>query len=226
MRRGMICGLGLLLGLLLYGPAAAVEFGPYLEGAGGGGRAEWDSDLDDWEVSASSGTIGFALDSAPIGPQRFAYRLNVGIGGLTLVDEDGDKFLQWQASDDVELAMGGISVENFFTFALINKPRLRWWAGPLLGFGFYSGESDRYWLAGGGTGEVEARLFAFDIGGATGVNLPLGKIILAPTAGFRYVALGGEGERRFFNTVAGTFSEEDDFAAGLFMSFFNVAVLF
>lgn len=229
MQRWIICGSGLLLAILLVGgTAAAARIGPYLEGGAGGGRAEWNSDYDDWEVTASGGAIGFVFDSAPLGPKRFAYRLNLGIGGLTLVDEDGDKFLRWQTTyDDIELPLAGIYLENIFTFALINKPRLRWWAGPTVGIGYFGGESDRYWVIGGGTGEVEAHLFAFDVGGATGVNLPLGqRLILAPTVGFRYVGLAGEGERRFYNTTLGTFTEDDDLAVGLFMSYLNVALLF
>lgn len=229
MRRWNVCVLGLLLGSLLWcGAAAAVGFGPYFEGAGGGGRAEWDSDYDDWEISATAGAIGFALDSAPVGPKRFSYRLHLGLGGYTLLDEDGDKFLRALADDDVELTVGGVMLENVFTFAVLNKPRLRWWVGPLVGVGYYGGESDRYRLWDlGGSGEVEANLFALDFGAATGVNLPLGnRLVLAPSVGIRYVALAGEGERRYYNTSFGTFSEEEDIAIGLFMSFFNLALFF
>jgi len=231
MQRWIVCGLGLLLTTVLWhGTAtAAVGLGPYLELGGGGGRAEWDSDYDDWEITATSGAIGFALDSSPIGPQRFAYRLNVGLAAFNLIDEDGDKFFRYErAFDDVEVPVAGIAFENYFTFAAVNRPHLRWWVGPTVGLGFYGGESDRYLLDSGASGEIKANLAAFDFGAATGLNLLLGRnLVLAPTAGVRWVVLGGTGERKYYNDpVFGTFTAKEDFSAWLSMGYVNLSLLF
>lgn len=194
--------------------AAGVGMGPYVDLSAGSGEMEWDNGGGTWDVDAGSGAIGFALDTAPMGPSRFSYRLNVGLEAQTIEDDAG-----------VEMGLGGVAVENVFAFAIMNKPNLRWWAGPLVRFGFYSGETDPYYDL-GDRYETEADLFEFGIGGVTGLNIPVGKskkLILAPSAGVRFIGIGGEGTTTNLDT--GT-SISDDLSGGVTMGFVNFALLF
>lgn len=197
---------------------AAVGIGPYVDLSSGGGELEWDYDGYDWDVNVGAAAAGFALDTAPLGPSIFNYRLNVGLEGQTLEEDD---------YEDNALEMGGITVENVFGFAVVRKPTLRWWIGPLVRFGFYSGETDIYYDSRiGDHVKTEADLFEFGVGAATGVNIPLGKsrqIILAPSAGIRFIGVSGEGE--YTNYDAG-YSYEDDISGGYTSAFVNCAVLF
>lgn len=216
MRKSLLTLL-LVAALLLFlgsGAVAGVSMGPYVDLAGGSGEMEWDDAGGTWDVDAGSGAIGFALDTAPLGPSRFSYRLNVGLEAQTLEDDAG-----------VEMELGGLVVENVFGFAILNKPNLRWWAGPLVRFGFYSGETDPYYDF-GDRYETEADLFEFGIGAITGLNIPVGKskkIILAPSAGVRFIGIGGEGT--VTNLDTGT-SYTDDLSGGITTAFINFALLF
>jgi hypothetical protein len=204
--------------------AAGVGLGPYVDLAGGSGEMEWDTagdgwadigfNTETWDVDAGSGAIGFVLDTAPTGPSVFNYRLNVGLEAQNFEDNYG-----------IEMKVGGLVVENVFGFALIRKPNLRWWAGPLVRFGFYSGETDDYFYLGDRT-KTEADLFEFGIGVVTGVNIPVGKskkVILAPSAGVRFIGVGGEGTVTNLDTGA---SFDDDLSGGFTTAFINFALLF
>lgn len=203
---------------------AGVGIGPYIDLAGGGGEMEWDTagdgwgdigfSTETWDVDAGSGAIGFVLDTAPTGPSTFNYRLNVGLESQTLEDDYG-----------IEMRMGGLVIENVFGFALVKKTNLRWWVGPLVRFGFYSGETDDYYYLGDRT-KTEADLFEFGVGAVTGLNIPVGKskkVILAPSAGVRFIGVGGEGT--VTNLDTGT-SFNDDISGGISTVFVNFALLF
>jgi len=199
---------------LASGVSAGVGLGPYVDLSGGSGELEWDSGGGTWDVTAGSGAIGFVLDTAPRGSATFNYRLNVGLESQSLEDDDG-----------VTMDVGGLVVENVFGFALVKKPNLRWWAGPLVRFGFYSGETDDYYVLGDRT-KTESDLFEFGIGAVTGVNIPVGKskkLILAPSAGVRFIAISGEGTVKNLDT--GT-SVTDDLSGGISTVFVNFALLF
>ncbi|HAD03493.1 MAG: hypothetical protein A2091_10350 [Desulfuromonadales bacterium GWD2_61_12] len=210
--------------LLVSGAAAGVAIGPYVDLAGGGGEMEWDTNgnswdnggfsTNEWDVDAGSGAIGFVLDTAPTGPAPFNYRLNVGLEAQTLEDDFG-----------IEMNLGGLVVENVFGFAIMRKPNLRWWAGPLLRFGFYSGETDTFYFLGDRT-RTEADLFELGVGAVTGVNIPIGKnkkVILAPSAGVRFIGIGGEATVKNLDTGV---EFTDDISGGISMAFVNFALLF
>ncbi len=224
MQKLIIC---LIVALVLSFSSAAVAgvgIGPYVDLAGGSGEMEWDTagngwgnvgfNTETWDVDAGSGAIGFVLDTAPTGPGAFNYRLNVGLESQTLEDSNG-----------IEMQAGGLVIENVFGFALVKKPNLRWWAGPLVRFGFYSGETDDYYYLGDRT-KTEADLFEFGVGAVTGLNIPVGKskkVILAPSAGVRFIGVGGEGT--VTNLDTGT-SFNDDISGGISTVFVNFALLF
>ena len=208
--------------LVLFSTSAAVAevgIGPYIDFGSGGGELEWDDTNRSWDVLTGTAGVGFALDTAPVGPSVFNYRLNVGLESRAFEDDD---------NDDNSLEMGGIGVENIFGFAVVRKPTLRWWIGPLLRVGVYGGESDDYWdISSGDRVKIDdAELVEVGIGVATGVNIPLGKsrkVILAPTAGLRFVGVGGEAT--YINYSAGTRTDRD-LTGGYSTAFVNLAVLF
>jgi hypothetical protein len=223
-RWGLFIGaLVLLLGCVTTADAE-IGIGPYVDLGAGGGELEWNGPGYSWDVGVGTAAVGFALDTAPIGPAAFSYRLNVGFEGQVLEDVD---------NEDNALDLSGVTVENVFAFSVVRRPTLRWWVGPLVRFGFYSGETDEYVAPDPGVGPVtfsryrtEAELFEFGIGAATGVNIPVGKaraMILAPTVGFRVVGVGGEGE--IHNLDTGTVIE-DDLSGSYSTVFVNFALLF
>ncbi|HSH12660.1 MAG TPA: hypothetical protein VLA15_02890 [Desulfurivibrionaceae bacterium] len=184
---GRILTLTLICAAILWIPAgraeAALAMGPYLDLSSGDGSFEWDSDNFDFDVDSSSAAIGFALDSAPTGPANFNYRLNIGLERQDLEDEFDDT-----------LEMGGFVVESVFGFALVHQQDFRWWAGPLVRIGFYSGETDDYYDSNGYRSRTEADLFELGLGVATGINVRIGPhIYLAPSAGIRFIGAASEG---------------------------------
>jgi len=176
-----------LLGAIVLAAAAdragAAALGAYVDYASGTGTYQWDSDKYDFDADSSSGAIGFAVNNAPTAPANFNYRLNIGIESLNLKD-----------NYDSSLKMGGIAVENVFGLALVRERDFRWWAGPLLRIGFYSGETDDYRGRYGDRYKTEADLVEFASGFATGINLRIGRnAYLAPSAGIRYAKISGTG---------------------------------
>lgn len=216
-RFGKILPLALLGVTLLGTPAgraeAATAIGPYLDAANGTGTFEWDSDNFDFDVDSGSGAVGFVLDTAPAGAANFNYRLNIGLEGQNLEDENG-----------ATLEMGGVSFENIFGFALVRQRDFRWWAGPLVRIGFYSGETDDQYNSYGDRYKTEADLFEFGVGFATGINFRIGPhAYLAPSAGVRYIGAGGEGTVKNFDLHT---QEEDDLSGHLTSVFVNLSLLF
>lgn len=224
MQKFIVCLIVALVLSFSSGAVAGVGIGPYIDLAGGSGEMEWDTygdgwanlgfNTETWDVDAGSGAIGFVLDTAPTGPSVFNYRLNVGLEAQNFEDNYG-----------IEMKVGGLVVENVFGFALVRKPNLRWWIGPLVRFGYYSGETDDY-FEGGFRKKTEADLFEFGIGAVTGVNIPVGKsknVILAPSAGVRFIGVGGDGT--VTNLDTGT-SFDDDLSGGFTTAFVNFALLF
>lgn len=214
---GRILALALLcvtiLGVSAGRAKAALAMGPYFDLSSGDGSFEWDSDNFDFDVDSRGAAIGFALDSAPTGPANFNYRLNIGLERQDLEDEFDDT-----------LEMGGFVVESVFGFALVRQQDFRWWVGPLVRIGFYSGETDDYYDSNGDRSRTEADLVEFGIGIATGINFRIGPhAYLAPSAGIRFIGAAGEGTVKNF---AQHTQFEDDLSGDMTNVFVNLSLLF
>lgn len=188
-----------VLSLLFFNSSAlAVGLGGFLDYSTGSGEAEWDSDIDEWDIDADTFAGGFVLDTAPTNESYFNYRLNLGIANQTLEDDYGD-----------ELDSTGLYVENIFGFAIVQKETFRWWAGPLVRIGFYSGEIDEV--------DIDVDYFEFGLGGVTGLNFKAGNVILAPSFGFRISGFAGEGESHSYS---------EDIEGNATTAFVNFAIMF
>lgn len=184
--------------LLLSSTAFAIGIGPFLDISGGSGESEWESDYDSWDVDTSTGAIGFVLDTAPTNERTFNYRLNVGIANQVMKDDFGD-----------ELDSTGIYIENIFGFAFLKNENFRWWAGPLIRLGYYSGEVDN--------SNIDIDYAEFGIGAVTGWNFRAGSTIFSPSIGFRVNGFAGTGDDGYY---------EEDIEGNTTTAFANVALLF
>ncbi len=195
-------------------PARAVGIGPYIDFSGGSGTFEYDSDNYEFDVDTGTGAIGLALDTDPTGRSYFSYRLNIGYERQDL-EEDYD--ITWK--------MRGLAVENVFAFAVARGPNMRWWVGPLVRFGFYSGDTDDYYyFYSGDRYKSEADLFEFGIGVATGVNIRVSRnLVLAPSAGFRFIGASGD---RYRDRSQYRERFEEDLTGNFSTAFINFALLF
>jgi len=192
---------------------AVVAMGPYLDFSSGSGKLEWDSDNSDFDVDTASAAVGLSLDATRGEQANFNYRLNIAIEGQNLKDES-----------DVTMKMGGIILENVFGFALISKPDMRWWIGPLLRFALYSGETDDYHNSYGERCKTEANLFEYGAGMATGITLKVGPhAYLAPSAGVRFIGTSGTGTIKNLDLHS---QYDDDFSGNLTNFFVYFSLLF
>jgi hypothetical protein len=212
---GTIFGLKLLTTVICGSPnpARAVGIGPYFEFSGGSGEFEWDRSNIEFDVDVGTGSVGLVIDSAPTGGSFFNYRFNIGYERQDLEDDF-----------NTTMELDGLVIENIFGFAVVNQPNMRWWIGPLLRFGFYSGETDAYLDSFGELNRTETDLFEFGIGAAAGINMRVARnLVLAPSAGIRFIGASGEGT--VVNYDAGTRIDED--LTGSFSTvFINFALLF
>ncbi|MEN8142872.1 MAG: hypothetical protein ABFQ82_04670, partial [Thermodesulfobacteriota bacterium] len=120
--------------------------------------------------------------------------------------------------------LGGIYMENVFGFTFIKKSDFRWWGGPLVRFGFYGGETETFYL-GATPYKEEHDYFQLGIGFATGVNIKVGRsVILAPSAGVRFMGAGGTVDLIDLNTNSKV--DGDDISGGVTNVFVNFALLF
>ncbi len=192
--------------------AEAVSMGPYLDISSGSGTYEWDNSFVEFDVDTSSTAIGFALDTATTDQSNFNYRLNIGFEGQELEDEFNET-----------LDLNGITFENVFGFAFVQQPNLRWWGGPLIRFGFYSGDTDTYYDF-GTPYKTEYDFFHFGIGVVTGVNFKVSdNVVLAPSIGLRSIGAAGTGTEINLNTNA---RYAEDISGNSTNLFVNFAVLF
>ncbi len=180
-------------------PANAARYGFFLDAAGGSGEAEWDSDSDEWDIDTGAFAIGFAMDSDPAPDQFFSLRLNVGLASLDIEDDNNDT-----------LECGGIYAETIFGFSPLRTTQMRWWIGPLVRIGYYHGEGDDF--------DVDLDFAEFAIGAATGLNIDLGPVVLAPSIGWRVSGYAGDGKQEN--------GFKDDWSGGASSIFFNFATLF
>jgi hypothetical protein len=146
--------------------------------------------------------------------RTFNYRLNAGLAAQNIEDDFG-----------FEIEAGGIYAENIFGFALIRDENVRWWLGPLVRVGIYSGETDTF-NTGGGTQQIDFDYIELGIGAVTGLNFNINdRLILAPSLGFRICGFAGTGEINEY--VGGVhYYWEEDISGGTTSAFANFAVLF
>lgn len=191
--------------------AEALSMGPYLDISSGSGSYEWDTSIVEFDVDTSSTAIGFALDTST-DYSYFNYRLNIGFEGQELEDEFNDT-----------LDLNGITFENVFGFAFVQQPGIRWWGGPLIRFGFYSGDTNTRYDA-LGPYRIEYDFFQFGFGVATGVNFKVSNtVVLAPSAGIRFIGAAGTGTE--IDLITNT-QYEEDITGNSTNIFLNFAVLF
>jgi hypothetical protein len=196
--------------LLVYQNSFAIGLGGFIDASKGSGNAEWESDYNSWDINTNAFAFGFVLDTAPTNEKNFNYRLNVGFARQDIKD-----------SDNFKLKSRGVYAENIFGFAIIKTEDFRWWCGPLLRVGYYSGKSD---ILRDGTTKVKLGYADFGTGAVTGLNLKLGNTILSPSIGFRYDGFAGEG-KTIDKTYYGNGSYKD-FVGSSKNIFANIAVLF
>ena len=200
--------------LLLWSPNSfAAGLGIFIDASGGGsGEFEWESDFNSRNVDSKAAAFGFVLDTAPTNERVFNYRLNVG-------------FARHEFDDIDKIKSKGIYAENIFGFALIKDETLRWWVGPLVRVGFYSGDTDTVQLGSGASMKTELDYAEFGVGAVTGLNVKVGNAILSPSIGVRFSGYGGEGEITTRDSF-GTSSFKEDFEASATNIFANFALLF
>ena len=177
--------------------AQAAGAGGYLELTSGSGEFEYETSPD-FDVDSDSVGFGFVFDTDLADKRVFNYRLNVGFEALDLEDEDDDT-----------LELEGLVIDNTFGFAIVRERDFRWWAGPQLSLGFYSGETDN--------GIMTADLAAIGVGGITGVNFLSGNFCTSISVGFRYMGYAGEAEY---------FGYKEDLEGNTSIIFINAAILF
>lgn len=163
--------------------ASAAGIGFYLEGGSGSGEMTvedwWTGNDYDTDIDMSHGGIGFMLDTAPSGSSVFNYRFNVGFESTTLSPDIGE---------DADVT--GIVMMHDFGFAIVKTSKVRFWAGPEVKLGYYTGETE--------TNEDDLKIALFGIGPVAGVNIGLSSSVsLAFKLGIIYEAFGGEGESSF-----------------------------
>jgi hypothetical protein len=146
--------------------------------------------------------------------RTFNYRLNAGLAAQNIEDDFG-----------FEIEAGGIYAENIFGFALIRNENVRWWLGPLVRVGIYSGETDTFNI-GGGTRQIDFDYIELGAGAVTGLNFNIDdRLILAPSLGFRICGFSGTGEINDY--IGGVqYYFEEDFSGNATSAFANFAVLF
>jgi hypothetical protein len=189
--------------------AFAIKFGVFLDFSSGSGEAEWETDFYSFDVDAKTIAGGLILDTAT--DKTFNYRLNVGLAKQKIEDEYG-----------IELTSTGIYLENIFGFALVKNKDFRWWLGPLVRIGYYSGKSDTI-SSGTMTARIDIDYVEFGVGAVTGLNFKTGSTIISPSAGFRVSGFAGEGKTV---TNFSSFNDKEDIVGHTTTAFANIAVLF
>ncbi|MCD6525775.1 MAG: hypothetical protein J7K75_02130 [Desulfuromonas sp.] len=200
--------------LFLNSTAFAAGIGAFIDVSVGSGEAEWDSDYDSWDIDSSMVAGGLVFDTALTNENPFNYRFNIGIAHQELEDDY-----------DEELDSTGIYVENIFGFALMMNEDFRWWAGPLVRIGYYSGESDMDSLS--YSSDIDFDYVEFGFGAVTGFNFKAGNVVISPSVGVRYSAFAGEGDIKEIDHLDGyTYTYDEDIEAYTVTAFANLAVLF
>lgn len=182
----------------LAGQAMAVGFGVYLEGAGGDGEFKYEHSSD-FDVDAEATGFGMLMDTDLSDRGVFNYRLNIGYEKLDLEDDFG-----------TTLDLDGLVVANTFGFGLVRRPHFRWWVGPQVRMGYYTGSPKGY-----STSDYE--LVSFGVGGVTGWNFINDNFCISTSLGL--MTTGYAGEKDDLGTTY-------DFDGHTNTIFLNVAFLF
>jgi hypothetical protein len=199
--------------LLLWSPNSfAVGVGFSFDGSSGSG--DNDSHWDSVELDSRSAGFGFVLDTSPTNESVFNYRLNVGYGYHKLEQDDGFDF-----------DSNGIYIENTFGFAMVRNENFRWWAGPLVRAGYYTGDSNTQQVGPSVTLKNDVEYGEFGIGAVTGMNFKTGGVVISPSLGFRVSGFFGNNEEKRRDST-GTWSDSNNFEADATSVFANIALLF
>ena len=153
--------------------AQAFGFGGYVEGSKGDGEFKYEHSSD-FDVDADATGIGFVMDTNLGGKRIFNYRLNVGYEKLNLEDDFGET-----------LELEGLVVANTFGFAMVRNQNFRWWIGPQIRVGAYSGDLNR-------DSSVNYDLVSFGVGGVMGFNYLTGDFCVSTTLGVLRTGYSGE----------------------------------
>ena len=147
------------LAVLLAGsPVRAVGLGASIDYSG------FSADLGGPEAKGDRIGVGFVLDTNPLGPEVFNYRLDIG-------------YAHTFNSQSLPSSMNGISLNNSFGLGIARNENVRLWVGPAIGLGadFHNGDE--------GSGVV------LSVGGGVqaGLNVAASdSIAIAITAGYQY----------------------------------------
>ena len=155
-------------------------------------------------MSTNYFNLGFQFETNPITPKNvFSYRFQAGFERRDIEDEE-----------DTTLELGGLVINNTFSFGGNVSEKIRLWGGPQILVGFYSGETDKEYLG----DEISYSGFGFGLGIAGGANFGLGSsAILTTTIGVRGVGIAGQAE---------WYDEDEALTGNLSEVFFSIGMLF
>jgi hypothetical protein len=183
----------------------AVDFGFYLDFGSGTGEAEFDvAYSEEFDIDSNYFNLGFQFETNPLTPKNvFSYRFQAGFERRDIEDEE-----------DTTLELGGLVINNTFSFGGNVSEKIRLWGGPQILVGFYSGETDKEYLG----DEISYSGFGFGLGLAGGANFGLGSsAILTTTIGVRGVGIAGQAE---------WYDEDEALTGNLSEVFFSIGMLF
>ncbi len=209
MRKASVITCALVLTVLLFANNSfAIELGMYFDRGNGSGEAEFDSaGADEFDIDTDYYGVGFQFETNPLSAKGsvFSYRFQAGLERRDIEDDD----------DNVTMELGGLVINNTFSFGGNTSKRVRFWGGPQVLVGFYGGETDKEYLG----DEISFAAAAFGLGVAGGVNFGLanGKAIITTTIGVRVLGLSGEAEWH---------DEKEDFDGSTAEYFVSFGILF
>ncbi|MCG5547567.1 hypothetical protein [Halorhodospira halochloris] len=197
--------LATLLVTAFFAPESAISAdtkrGVFIEVGEGSGYIEFDNGVDfERDIESEAYSLGYVFDSPPNGPSLSSNRLNIGIGAQAFEDDESEFNVDW-------VEARGFYMDNTFGFHFLGNHGLRWWGGPSVRLGLYSGEHD----PGDNTLHLDIAL-----GATTGVNIDLDGVIISPSLAYR--------SHHFYGYSGHCFI--DDFAGSHEAITFNLALLF
>ncbi len=192
--------------VLLPNISFAAAFGIYADYGGGSGEVESDiMGADDFDIDTNQTGLGFQMETDPVNKDKvFSYRCQAGLEARELEDEEG-----------VSFELGGIMLNNTFSFGGNISEKVRIWAGPQVLFGIYAGDTDEEYA--GDDFSFTGVLFGLGIAG--GANFALGdeKAILTTTIGWRSFGVAG---------VTEWYDEEEDMTGDGSEFYVSVGIMF
>lgn len=201
----IICTLVLTV-LLFANNSFAIGLGGYIDLGSGDGEAEFDVDgADEFDIDTGFFGLGFQLETNPLTKNKlFSYRLQVGFESREIDTEGDPKF-----------ELGGLVVNNTFAFGGNVSEKIRFWGGPQVLVGFYSGETDKSY--GGDKYSFIGAGFGLGLAGGANFGLGYGNTVLTTTIGVRTFGFSGNVE----------WQDDDETLNGSATEyFFSVGILF